>query len=144
MRPSVSKLKARLSQCVRRRREIQAAYLFGSVVTGRMRPDSDIDVAVLVHPGASRIKAVDYRLRLAGEISRALSCANLDLILLNEANPVLTHQVISKGVLAFERSHRERVAFQVRALNHYLDTEPMRALYRHYLKKRIREGQIFG
>jgi len=56
----------------------------------------------------------------------------------------LAHQVLSKGKLVFERSARARVEFQVRTVNLYIDTEPLRKLYRHYLKKRIREGRVFG
>src|SRR5213594_1403552 len=37
-----------LSKCLRGRPEVQAAYIFGSAVTGRTRKDSDIDIAVLL------------------------------------------------------------------------------------------------
>ena len=131
-------------RCVAKRREIQAAYIFGSVVSGRARRDSDIDVALLLNENSPYLKTLDYRLRVATDISRAIGRPDLDLVILNDAPPVLAHQVLSKGKLIFERSRTARVAFQVRAVNLYLDTEPMRALYRRYLKQRIREGKIFG
>ena len=127
-----------------KRREIQAAYIFGSVVSGRSRTNSDIDIAVLLNPKSLHLKSLDYRLKLASEMSSAIGRSDVDLIILNEAPPVLAHQVVSKGQLVFERSAAARVDFQVRTVNAYLDTEPMRALYRSYLKKRIREGKIFG
>ena len=131
-------------RCVSRRREIQAAYLFGSVVTGRTRKDSDVDVALLLSPKSVRLKDLGYRLKVSRELANAIGRAAIDLVILNDASPVLAHQVISKGKLVFERSRSARVNYQVRAVNLYLDTEPMRALYRRYLKKRIREGKIFG
>ena len=131
-------------RCVAKRREIQAAYIFGSVVSGRARRDSDIDVALLLNENFPYLKTLDYRLRVAADISSAIGRPDLDLVILNDAPPVLAHQVLSKGKLVFERSRTARVAFQVRAVNLYLDTEPMRALYRRYLKQRIREGKIFG
>ena len=130
--------------CVAKRREIQAAYIFGSVASGRTGTGSDIDVALLLNDKSSCLKRLDYRLRVAADISKAIGRPDLDLVVLNDAPPVLAHQVLSKGKLIFERSRTARVAFQVRAVNLYLDTEPMRALFRRYLKQRIREGKIFG
>ena len=141
---SFSAIKDGVAKAVSKRREIQAAYIFGSVVSGRTRADSDVDVAILLNPKSSYLKMLDYRLRIASEIATAIGCRNLDLVILNDAHPVLAHQVLSKGKLVFERSRSARVEFQVRAVNLYLDTEPMRVLYRRYLKKRIREGKIFG
>jgi predicted nucleotidyltransferase len=37
-----------VSQLMSAREEVLAAYIFGSVATGRLRPNSDIDIAVLV------------------------------------------------------------------------------------------------
>ena len=139
-----SLIKDTVVKCVAKRREIQAAYIFGSVASGRTRTDSDIDIALLLNEKSRYLKTLDYRLRVASEIRTALGRPDLDLIILNEAPPVLAHQVLSKGKLIFERSRTARVAFQVRAVNLYLDTEPMRALFRRYLKRRIREGRIFG
>jgi uncharacterized protein len=131
-------------RCAKRRREIQAVYIFGSVASGRTRPGSDVDIAVLLNPQSSRLGSLDYRLKLAAEMSSAIRRSDVDLIVLNDAPPVLAHQVLSKGRLVFQRSPSVRVRFQIHTVNLYLDTEPMRALYRRYLKKRIREGKIFG
>ncbi|MBI2150562.1 MAG: nucleotidyltransferase domain-containing protein [Acidobacteria bacterium] len=68
----------------------------------------------------------------------------MDVILLNQAPPLLAHRVLSKGKLILERSASARVAFQVRTVSRYLDTQPMRNLYLSYLKKHAREGKIFG
>ena len=140
----ISSIKDGVIRSVSKRREIQAAYIFGSVASGRARRGSDVDIAVLLHPKSPHLKSLNYRLRLGAEIATAIGRSDIDLIVLNEAPPVLAHQVLSKGKLVFERSASARVKFQVETVNIYLDTEPMRALYRRYLKKRIREGRIFG
>jgi len=126
------------------RREIEAAYVFGSVVTGRLRPDSDVDVAVLVSQKVMRRDPFRYRLELMADLTAVLKRDDVDLILLNQAPPLLAHRVLKKGRLIFERSASARVAFQVRTVNRYLDTVPMRDLYLTYLKKHAREGKIFG
>jgi len=126
------------------RPEVQAAYVYGSVVTGRARPDSDVDIAVLVIDRVMRRDPFRYRLDLMSELRSILKRDDVDLILLNQAPPLLAHRVLSKGKLIFERSVSARVAFQVQTVNRYLDTQPMRNLYLSYLKKHAREGKIFG
>src|SRR5436190_24269236 len=131
--PSISES---VRRCLSTHAEIQAGYVFGSMVSGRTHPDSDVDVAVLVNPKFSRAKSLRNRLSSIAEIASALGRSDVDLIILNSAPPVLAHQVLSKGRLVLQRSAAARVAFQVRAVNAFLDTEPMRALFRTYLKKR--------
>ena len=82
------------------RREIEAAYVFGSVVTGRLRPDSDVDVAVLVSQKVMRRDPFRYRLELMADLTAVLKRDDVDLILLNQAPPLLAHR--SPG--AFGRS----------------------------------------
>ena len=67
------------------RREIEAAYVFGSVVTGRLRPDSDVDVAVLVSQKVMRRDPFRYRLELMADLTAVLKRDDVDLILLNQA-----------------------------------------------------------
>ena len=124
--------------------EVQAAHLFGSLASGRARPDSDVDVAVLVSEKRMRRDPFKYRLRLLTDLMKILKRDDVDLVLLNQAPPLLAHRILSRGKLIFERSASARVAFQVRTVNRYLDTQPMRNLYLAYLKKHAREGRILG
>jgi len=126
------------------RPDIQVGYLFGSVVSGRMRPDSDVDIAVLVSDRVMSRDPLKFRLKLMTGLMKVLNRDDVDCVLLNQAPPLLAHRILSKGKLIFERSASHRVAFQVRAVNRYLDTQPMRNLYLAYLKKHAREGRIFG
>ena len=126
------------------RPDIQVGYLFGSVVSGRMRPDSDVDIAVLVSDRVMSRDPLKFRLKLMTGLMKVLNRDDVDLVLLNQAPPLLAHRILSKGKLIFERSASHRVAFQVRAVNRYLDTQPMRNLYLAYLKKHAHEGRIFG
>jgi predicted nucleotidyltransferase len=125
---------------LRSRKEILAAYIFGSVVSGTQRADSDVDIALLVSDKVMRGDALQYRLNAMTDLMGILKRDDVDLILLNQASPLLAHRVLSKGKLILERSASARVAFQVRAVNRYLDTQPMRNIYLSYLKKQAREG----
>jgi predicted nucleotidyltransferase len=137
-------IKDAITSLLKNRPEVQAAYLFGSVATGRARPDSDIDVAVLVSRRIMRRDPFKYRVDLMTDLMRVLNRNDVDLVLLNEAPPLLAHRVLSKGKLILEHSASARVAFQVQTVNRYLDSQPMRRLYLSYLKKDAREGRIFG
>ena len=137
-------IEAAVATFLKSRPEVQAAYIFGSVATGRARRDSDIDVGVLVSDKVMRRDPFQYRLELMTDLMSILKRDDVDLILLNEAPPLLAHRVLKNGKLIFERSASARVAFQVRTVNRYLDTQPMRNLYLAYLKKHAREGKIFG
>ena len=130
--------------CLGSRQEILTAHIFGSVASGRARPDSDIDIAVLVSEKIMRGDPWKYRLDLMARLMDVLKRDDVDLILLNEAPPLLAHRVLSRGKLILERSASARVAFQVRTVNRYLDTQPMRNLYMARLKMDAREGRLFG
>ena len=133
-----------IARCVSRHREIQAAYLFGSAASGRTRIDSDLDVAVLLARPLDAKRSTVYRLELMNELGAALHRSDVDVILLNDASPLLAHRVLSKGRLAFERSKSARVRFQVRTAGLYLDLVPMFETQIHYLKKHARAGRIGG
>ena len=129
-----------LARCVSKRREIAAVYVFGSIVTGRTRVDSDVDVAVLLARPLPASRTVPYRLRLMSDLGSALRRSDVDVVVLNDASPLLAHRVLSKGRLVFERSKSARVRFQVRTANQYADVIPMYETQIHYLKRHARPG----
>ena len=140
----LSSIKRAVKRCVSVRKEIQAAYVFGSVATGRARPDSDIDVAVLVDRNVRPSQFLEYRLELMADLGSALQRFNVDVVVLNEATPLLAHRVLSQGKLVFERSASARVRFQVQTASRYLDLIPMFETLIRYLKKSVREGRVIG
>ncbi len=118
------------------RPEVLAGYVFGSVSSGRARPTSDVDVAVLVNPAVMRRNPSKYRLNLMADLGAALHAFDVDLVLLNSAPPALAQNVVSGGAVVSERCRAERIRFQVHTLNRFLDTQPMRDLHIDRLKRR--------
>ncbi|MBS0507690.1 MAG: nucleotidyltransferase domain-containing protein [Proteobacteria bacterium] len=69
-----------------------AVYGFGSRVQGQARPDSDLDMAVLVAGYADLLQLWD----LAGDLADTVGCA-VDLLDLRAASTVLQYQIITTG-----------------------------------------------
>ena len=126
------------------RLEVAAAYIFGSVASGRTRRDSDVDVAVLLARPSTSNHSLRYRLKLMGDLGSALRRSDVDVVVLNDASPLLAHRILSKGKLVFERSASARVRFQVSTAGRYADMIPMYETHIRYLKRHARRRRIVG
>lgn len=87
------------------------------MVTGRARPDSDVDAVVLLDAGVFPHLPLKYRADLIADVGQALETFKVGVVLLNNSPPALAFNVITQGQLIFERSKSARVALQVRNLN---------------------------
>lgn len=131
-----------LQQLVSGRTEIAAIYLFGSQVTARARPDSDTDVAVLVRPSMwPQVISNDHRWRrrLVVELMDALQTDSIDLVVLNEASPLLVHRVLRDGRMLGCSDPVSRIRFQIAAVAEYLDTLPLREAYLASQQRQLRK-----
>ena len=106
-----------LAPLLRRRKKIAAAYIFGSVATGRSRRGSDVDLAVVAKTKLSG----QERVRLETALSNLLK-KEVDLVVFGQATPLLQHQILKYGRLIYETDPAERVRQEVRARGEYLDT----------------------
>jgi uncharacterized protein len=124
--------------------EIQAAFLFGSQATGRARTDSDVDVAVLLESGSDEVDA-RRRLRRVLEAFAAHVAANrLDVVILNDAPPVLAFQVLRHGKLAFERDRTALHRFRMRTYTRHSDFESTELFFREVTRRRALAGADHG
>lgn len=119
---------------------VDCAWLFGSVARGDAGPLSDVDVAVLLDPAITPQDRVAVAAALVEELERR--CGQVDLVLLEEASPLLRHRVFLHGFLLLERDARRRVAFEARAIQEYLDFQPLAAIYDRALIARAVEGRL--
>ena len=111
---------------------------------GRARTDSDIDVGVLLGRRLPDARALRYRLKLAGELGAALHRDDVQLVILNDAPPLLAQRALSRGVLVFQRSRAARVRFHVATAQRYEDMAPTMARYVDRLKQHVRNGRTGG
>ena len=89
-----------IRQACRREDGIIAAYLFGSAGAGRMRADSDVDVALLLDSDREE----DFAILLFAANLERLCGRPVDVVVLNRAGELLKYQVRRHGRLIFEGS----------------------------------------
>ncbi|MBM7865627.1 putative nucleotidyltransferase [Heliobacterium gestii] len=91
-----------------------AVVLFGSAAKDRLRPDSDIDIAILTGDPVEEI--VLYRLSQA--LSHSLN-RDVDLIDLSAASTVFQAQILSTGQVIYCRDRDRLLAFHALTLKKY-------------------------
>jgi uncharacterized protein len=123
---------------------VRLAYLFGSRAQGRWRPDSDIDVAVLVDAETAAADRGAVVRRLAARLGHDVSSALLDLVILNDAPALLRHRVVRDGVLLLQRSPVDRVRFVTRMLRDYQDGQIRREWATRRRIQRLKAGVTDG
>ena len=112
--------------------EIQLAFVFGSAANGTLRPDSDVDVAVL----AGGQLSTESRLALMAELSLALK-REVDLVDLHNAWGLILRQVLTTGTLALKRPGTAHAALLKRMLFDQADMEPLR---QRIIEKNLERG----
>lgn len=123
-------------------KEVELAYLFGSRATGKAGKNSDYDFAILLKTNGKK----DYlkkQLFYMQKLEDQLHTSRVDVIVLNEAPPRITHQVIKNGTVVFQKSDRTRVDFEVKMENMYLDHKHFYDVGDRYLLKSLANG-TFG
>ncbi len=87
---------------------VVSARLFGSHGAGRAHRESDVDVAILLDRRLvpTRPQRFDLRVRLTSNLSHALENNDVDLVVLNDAPPLLARHIIRTGAEVFCRDRR--------------------------------------
>ena len=75
--------------------DVAAVYLYGSHASGKQRPDSDLDIAVLLAPYHAKTEHAKRALYMS-ELSR-LTRKVIHPVILNSAGEALLKQILEKG-----------------------------------------------
>lgn len=130
-----------LQESLRRHPEIIAAYVFGSAVTGKLTPMSDIDVAILLREAIP----FDRELELSSEIMSAIE-RNFkregDIRFLNRVRDLIfQHEVLATGKLIYEGDRDRHRAYVERIIIAYLDYLPFFQKAMHNYVASLKRGQ---
>ena len=110
---------------------IKLLYVFGSYAKNKSNRKSDLDIAILLEDGYNPT----IKLNIIGELVDIFNRDDVDLVILNNANPVLKHQIIKHGIVLYEESEETKVHFEVRVLKEYMDMEHFRKTQMKYVKE---------
>ena len=95
---------------------VAAAWVFGSQAREGARPDSDLDVGILF----AAAPAFDDLLRLRACLQIALRFEAIDLVVLNNASPILRFEAVS-GLSVFVHDPDKAAAFVSLTAREYED-----------------------
>lgn len=123
-------------------RYIQVAYLFGSAAKGITGPLSDVNIAVLLNSDSSHWH--ENKMKLMEGLTWIFGMPKVDVVVLNGADPVLSHRVLIEGQIIFVRDETARVRTEKKILDTYLDTAFLRSVQRAFIKEQVKEGGYFG
>ncbi len=119
--PDGRALLARLAEALEPRGEILEAYLFGSTATGSAQAHSDHDIAVYLADPRPPASPFGYTADLAALLMHALGTPRVDVVVLNEAPPLLYHRVLRDGERILSRDLRATTTREGQALSRYCD-----------------------
>ena len=121
-----------LTDFFEKEQSVRLAFLMGSFAKGTARPDSDVDVAALFDRAPDFMEALDLRERLSALLER-----EADLVVLNDAGPIIGMQALKTGIRLFSQKNAYEEFF-VRTLNEYDDLKRLRApIEEAVLRRRI-------
>ena len=107
---------------------------FGSTVSGRVHAASDVDLAVLLE---RRPPSLDAHLDLIGDLQALVSDRDVDVALLNGADPLLLKKITEQCRLLYG-SPRALHELKIYAFKRYQDHRRFLAMEAAYVTERIR------
>jgi hypothetical protein len=112
---------------------VRLLYVFGSTARGEAGPRSDLDLAVWLDRKLSWDEERDLRATVSTGHDQ------VDLVILNDAPPVLRYEVVTGGRCLLARDAAEHAEFEITSLARFLDFQPIRRVQREYLRRRVEE-----
>ncbi len=98
--------------------DTQAIYLFGSYSTEYERPESDVDIAVLL-PVLTAKSAGSLTLSDCWSKLAALTGREVDVINLRQVNTVFQHEIIHHGQIIFNADEYATAEFEMLTMSFY-------------------------
>ena len=120
-----SEVTARIAEVLEPRREILEAYLFGSHGRGAGQAHSDVDIAVFIDERPAEPGLFGYQSELTATLMSALGTNSVDVVILNDAPPLLYHRVLRDGQRLLSRDLQATTVREGRALSRYCDFVPL-------------------
>ena len=118
---------------VARKHGIRLLLQFGSTVSGRTHPRSDVDLAVLVE---RRPESLDAQVDLVSDVASLLPGRDADVAVINGADPLFLKQITERCRLLYG-SERALHELRIYAWKRYQDHRRFLAMERDYVIRKI-------
>jgi uncharacterized protein len=112
--------------------DIQAVYLFGSVASGNIHAESDIDLAIVPHDKTLRSQKLDI---LADLTKNGFN--SIDLVFLDIQNIIIRFEAVRQNHLVYCHPNFDANSFYSLTLRQYFDFLPYLKVQRKATKQRI-------
>lgn len=114
--------------------EVATVYLYGSQARGDARPDSDIDLGVLM---IDKKNFYHYDSDLSSLTKREVEIQDL-----HECRVDFAHRVLCKGNLLLSNNEKARVDFEEKIFRNYFDMKPFLDEYYKSLSEITKRGEL--
>ncbi|MGB9940068.1 type VII toxin-antitoxin system MntA family adenylyltransferase antitoxin [Methanosarcina sp.] len=130
---------SKLAEFFESQEDVELAYLFGSTAEDNRGPLSDIDVGVYLSVRLTKMERIDKRLELAVKLAGFLKSDSIDLIIMNDAPPVINFEIIKPNVPLFVRDDDIKLDVEQKIMSRYLDRKHHEDFLNRAFLKRIKE-----
>lgn len=132
---SIDDMVKKLEKSLSLQSDIVLVFLFGSFVRGDITSFSDLDIAIFFTGDIDFYRVNDLR----EDISEMLG-VEVDIVVLNNASPVIKMQVLKKGTLLINKDQRAYNEFFVNTVKEYDDLKRTRK----EIEEKILRGRIYA
>ncbi len=121
-----------ISQVFSKYPSVQAVYLFGSYATGKIRRDSDVDLAVVPRDSSAREQMLDIMADLVRHVYD-----RIDLVFLDTQDIVLLFESVRYNQVVYKTPDFDPGEYSSRIAREYWDFKPYLEVQRKAYKQRI-------
>lgn len=132
----------RLHAALKPRSEVLEAYLFGSCARNEATGHSDVDVALFVSNESLCKLGFGIAAEVSAELQEVLGRSDVDVVLLNDAPPLLYYRVLKDGVRILSRDLAATTGREGMALSRYCDYVPQLQLIERVHRERMAQGRF--
>lgn len=122
---------------------VEAAYVYGSVARGGVLPSSDVDIALVLQTSFQPYAQLELELAIQAALEDTTGFSPVDVRVINQAPLMVRGRIVQEGVLIYERSRANRIAFEVATRKRYFDFAPIARRLRDAFLERVRREGIF-
>jgi predicted nucleotidyltransferase len=130
---------SRLTEFFKSQEHVELAYLFGSTAEDHRGPLSDIDIGIYFSNRLAKRERIDKHLELTAELTGLLKTDRIDLVVMNDAYPVINFEIIKPNLPVFVKDEDFKIDAEQEIMSRYMDRKYHENLLNRVFLERIQE-----